>query len=186
MIAAADTQPPIRRIQMSDLRQQLIDAAIRVADRGLNNGTSGNLSVRSAEDGEAGFYITPTSTPYQDLKPDDIVFITLNGDYEGRHNNRRKPSTEWRFHLDIYNANPHAGAVLHAHSRFASSLSCLRRDIPAFHYMIALFGGDTLRCAEYSAGSRKPAASNTTIRPTRYFRTFRASFMASPSNHMDE
>ena len=135
---------------MSNLRQQLIDAAIRVAERGLNNGTSGNLSVRCVEDGEAGFYITPTSMPYQDLKPDDIVFIRADGTYDGLHHNRRKPSTEWRFHLDIYNANPNAGAVLHAHSRFASSLSCLRRDIPAFHYMIARFGGATIRCAAYA------------------------------------
>lgn len=145
---------------MSDLRQQLIDAAIRVADRGLNNGTSGNLSVRAVEDGEPGFLITPTSTPYQDLKPEDIVFIDLSGSYEGRHNNRLKPSTEWRFHLDIYNTHPAAGAVLHAHSRFASSLSCLRRDIPAFHYMIALFGGDTLRCAEYATFGTQALSDN--------------------------
>ena len=145
---------------MSNLRQQLIDAAIRVAERGLNNGTSGNLSVRCVEDGEAGFYITPASMPYQDLKPDDIVFIRADGTYDGLHHNRRKPSTEWRFHLDIYNANPNAGAVLHAHSRFASSLSCLRRDIPAFHYMIALFGGDTLRCAEYATFGTQALSDN--------------------------
>lgn len=145
---------------MSNLRQQLIDAAIRVAERGLNNGTSGNLSLRCVEDGESGFYITPTSMAYQDLKPDDIVFILEDGTYDGLHHNRRKPSTEWRFHLDIYNANPNAGAVLHAHSRFASSLSCLRRDIPAFHYMIALFGGDTLRCAEYATFGTQALSDN--------------------------
>ncbi|MFT3847514.1 MAG: class II aldolase/adducin family protein [Propionivibrio sp.] len=145
---------------MPYLRQQLIDAAIRVAERGLNNGTSGNLSVRTIENGEPGFLITPTSAPYQDLKPEDIVFIDMNGAFDGLHNNRLKPSTEWRFHLDIYRAYPAAGAVLHAHSRFASSLSCLRRDIPAFHYMIALFGGDTLRCAEYATFGTQALSDN--------------------------
>lgn len=135
---------------MSDLRQQLIDSAIRVAQRGLNNGTSGNLSVRAVEDGEPGFLITPTSMAYETLKPDDIVFIRLDGSHEGIHRNQRRPSTEWRFHLDIYLAHPEAGAVLHAHSPFATSLACLRRDIPAFHYMIALFGGETVRCADYA------------------------------------
>ena len=145
---------------MPYLRQQLIDAAIRVAQRGLNNGTSGNLSVRAVQDGEAGFLITPTSMPYEDLTPDDIVFIGLDGSHEGVHRNQRKPSTEWRFHLDIYLARPEAGAVLHAHSRFATSLACLRRDIPAFHYMIALFGGDTLRCAEYATFGTQALSDN--------------------------
>ena len=145
---------------MPYLRQQLIDAAIHVAHRGLNNGTSGNLSVRAVQDGEAGFLITPTSMPYEDLTPDDIVFIGLDGSHEGVHRNQRKPSTEWRFHLDIYLARPEAGAVLHAHSRFATSLACLRRDIPAFHYMIALFGGDTLRCAEYATFGTQALSDN--------------------------
>ena len=145
---------------MPYLRQQLIDAAIRVAQRGLNNGTSGNLSVRAVQDGIAGFLITPTSMPYEDLTPADIVFVGLDGNYEGVHRNQRKPSTEWRFHLDIYLARPEAGAVLHAHSRFATSLACLRRDIPAFHYMIALFGGDTLRCAEYATFGTQALSDN--------------------------
>lgn len=145
---------------MPYMRQQLIDAAIRVAQRGLNNGTSGNLSVRTMQDGVAGFLITPTSMPYEDLTPDDIVFVGLDGSHEGVYRNQRKPSTEWRFHLDIYRARPEAGAVLHAHSRFASSLSCLRRDIPAFHYMIALFGGDTLRCAEYATFGTQALSDN--------------------------
>jgi len=145
---------------MPYLRQQLIDAAIRVAQRGLNNGTSGNLSVRAVQDGEAGFLITPTSMAYEDLTPEDIVFVGLDGSHAGAHRNQRKPSTEWRFHLDTYLARPEAGAVLHAHSRFATSLACLRRDIPAFHYMIALFGGDTLRCAEYATFGTQALSDN--------------------------
>jgi len=145
---------------MPYLRQQLIDAAIRVAQRGLNNGTSGNLSVRAVQDGVSGFLITPTSMPYEDLTPEDIVFVGLDGSHEGAHRNLRKPSTEWRFHLDIYLARPEAGAVLHAHSRFATSLACLRRDIPAFHYMIALAGGDSVRCAQYATFGSAELSAN--------------------------
>jgi L-fuculose-phosphate aldolase len=83
---------------------------------------------------------------YAMLAPDDLVFMDMNGSSRGP----RKPSSEWRFHRDIYAARPEAGAILHAHSPFATSLACLRRDIPPFHYMIARFGGDTLRCAEYA------------------------------------
>jgi L-fuculose-phosphate aldolase len=80
------------------------------------------------------------------LHVDDIPLMGLDGSYEGR----RKPSSEWRFHRDLYTSRPEIGAVLHAHSPFAVSLACLRRDIPPFHYMIARFGGDTIRCADYA------------------------------------
>lgn len=131
---------------MTDLRQQLIATAQRMVASGLNKCTSGNLSVRTEENGETGFLITPTSMAYDTLEADDIVFVRLDGSHAGRC----KPSTEWRFHRDIYATRPAAGAVLHAHSPFATSLACLRRDIPAFHYMIARFGGNTLRCSDYA------------------------------------
>ena len=131
---------------MPDLRQQLIATALRMSAAGLNKGTAGNLSVRHAEDSHAGFLITPTGMDYAALTPEDIVFMRLDGTHKGK----RQPSSEWRFHRDIYVARPQAGAVLHAHSPFATSLACLRRDIPPFHYMIARFGGDTLRCAAYA------------------------------------
>ncbi len=127
---------------MLELRQQLIAAALRMSAAGLNKGTAGNLSVRVAD----GFLITPTGMAYERLAADDIVLMHLDGAHEGK----RKPSSEWRFHRDLYVARPEAGAVLHAHSPFATSLACLRRDIPPFHYMIARFGGDTLRCAAYA------------------------------------
>ena len=135
---------------MSELRQQLIDTACRMAASGLNKGTAGNLSVRVEEDGHAGFLITPTGMAYDELTPADIVFVCLDGTHAGIHDNTRKPSSEWRFHRDLYVARPEADAVLHAHSPFATSLACLRREIPAFHYMIARFGGDTLRCSAYA------------------------------------
>jgi L-fuculose-phosphate aldolase len=83
---------------------------------------------------------------YDVLEAADIVRVRLDGTAEGR----RKPSSEWRFHRDLYAARPDVGAILHAHSPFATSLACLRRDIPPFHYMIARFGGDSLRCAGYA------------------------------------
>jgi len=134
---------------MSELRQQLIEAAVRMAASGLNRGCAGNLSVRTRADGpegEAGFLITPTGMRYDRLHADDLVLIRFAGGSLGR----RRPSSEWRFHHDLYQARPEAGAILHAHSPFATSLACLRRDIPPFHYMIARFGGDSVRCARYA------------------------------------
>ena len=131
---------------MSELRQKLIDAACRTLSNGLNKGIAGNLSVRAEEDGAAGLLITPTGIPYAALTPADIVFIRHDGSASGK----RRPSSEWRFHRDVYVARSEAGAIVHAHSPFATSLACLRRDIPAFHYMIARFGGATLRCARYA------------------------------------
>ena len=131
---------------MTDLRQQLIAAARGMEPARLNRGTSGNLSVRTVENGAAGFLITPSGMPYAALSPEDIVFMH----HDGRPSGLREPSSEWRIHRDIYAARPEAQAILHAHSPFATSLACLRRAIPPFHYMIARFGGDTLRCADYA------------------------------------
>ncbi|MBK8523801.1 MAG: class II aldolase/adducin family protein [Betaproteobacteria bacterium] len=127
---------------MTTLRAELIATARKMTAAGLNKGTAGNLSVRDRD----GFLITPTGMDYDTLTPSDLVFMRLDGSHEGA----KKPSSEWRFHRDLYAARPEAGAVLHAHSPFATSLACLRRDIPPFHYMIARFGGDTLRCADYA------------------------------------
>lgn len=127
---------------MDELRQQLIVTARAMGESGLNKGTAGNLSLRCGE----GFLITPTALDYAALTVDDIPWMNLAGESKGRC----KPSSEWRFHRDLYVARPEAGAVLHAHSPFATSLACLRYDIPPFHYMIARFGGANLRCAEYA------------------------------------
>lgn len=126
---------------MLERQSELIATARAMAAAGLNRGTAGNLSVRHGE----GFLITPTGMDYADLEPADIPWMGLDGRVEGR----REPSSEWRFHRDIYATRPEAGAILHAHSPFAVSLACLRREIPPFHYMIARFGGDTVRCSAY-------------------------------------
>ena len=135
---------------MTDLRLELIATARRMASSGLNRGTAGNLSVRAVESHEHGFLITPTGMAYDTLEADDIVFMRLDGNFSGVSTNKRKPSSEWRFHRDIYAARPEAQSILHAHSPFATTLACLRREIPAFHYMIARFGGATLRCSDYA------------------------------------
>ncbi len=127
---------------MADPRSELIATARALQPAGLNRGTAGNVSVRHGD----GYYITPTGMAYDALVEDDIPLMALDGSHVGR----RKPSFEWRFHGDLYASRPEVGAVLHAHSPFAVSLACLRLDIPPFHYMIARFGGDTIRCAEYS------------------------------------
>jgi L-fuculose-phosphate aldolase len=137
-------------------RQQLIDTARRMAPANLNRGSAGNLSVRVREGEEDGYLITPSGMDYDALVAEDIVFMRLDGTPVGR----RKPSSEWRFHHDIYAQRPEAGAILHAHSPFATSLACQRRDIPPFHYMIARFGGDTLRCAEYATFGTQALSDN--------------------------
>jgi L-fuculose-phosphate aldolase len=109
---------------------------------GLNRGTSGNVSVRCGE----GFLITPSALPYDETEADDIVCMRFDGSHQGR----RRPSSEWRFHRDILAARDDAGVVLHAHAPFATALACIGADIPAFHYMIALAGGDSIRCAPYA------------------------------------
>ena len=127
---------------MTDPRAGLIATARAMRPAGLNKGAAGNVSVRDGD----GFLITPSGLPYDTLAPDDIPRMTPDGSHAGR----RKPSSEWRLHRDLYATRPEVGAVLHAHSPFAVSLACLRRDIPPFHYMIARFGGDTIRCADYA------------------------------------
>ncbi|MGZ3458014.1 MAG: class II aldolase/adducin family protein, partial [Archangium sp.] len=120
----------------------MIATARRMNVSGLNQGTSGNLSQRV----EGGFLLTPTGMDYDALVPEDIVLMRMDGGHEGR----RAPSSEWRFHRDILAARPEVGAVLHAHSMFCTTLACLRRGIPSFHYMVARAGGEDIRCAPYA------------------------------------
>ncbi|MBN9696795.1 MAG: class II aldolase/adducin family protein [Zoogloea sp.] len=124
------------------LRAGLLATARAMANNGLNAGTAGNASVRS----NSGFLITPSGLSYDDCGPEDMSLMAMDGSWQGPF----APSSEWRIHRDILAARPEAGAVLHAHSPFATALACLRRNIPAFHYMIARFGGTDIRCAPYA------------------------------------
>ena len=126
----------------SELPGLVAECARRSVSLGLNRGTSGNVSARSLE----GFLITPSGRDMTELAAVDMAPV----DMEGRAPEGLKPSSEWRFHRDIYAAFPEAGAIVHAHSPFAVALACLRRDIPAFHYMVAMAGGVYIRCARYA------------------------------------
>jgi L-fuculose-phosphate aldolase len=124
------------------LRKAVIATALAMNARAINRGKSGNVSARFGK----GFLVTPTGLPYEKTKPADIVFIDARGMPKGT----RVPSSEWRFHHDIYRARPEVQAIVHTHSSFATTLACLGRDVPAFHYMIAVAGGNSIRCAPYA------------------------------------
>ena len=123
-------------------RQAIIDACRRMNALGINQGTSGNISVRHGE----GLLITPTSTPYEFMTPEQVVFMGM----DGSHPHNQKPSSEWRFHLDILRSRKDADAVVHAHPPFATTLAIMGLEIPPVHYMVAVAGGDTIRCAPYA------------------------------------
>lgn len=127
---------------MSHLREQLLSISRKLCELGLNRGTSGNASVRDG----AGFLVTPTGMTVEEMTPRDMVWMSIDGKVQGE----RQPSSEWRFHRDILQARPEVGAVIHTHAMFATTLACLHREIPPFHYMIAVAGGDTIRCAPYA------------------------------------
>ena len=125
----------------SSLRQQLIAALQRLDTLGLNRGSTGNLSHRLGD----GMLITPTGMGAADCGPDDLVWLGFDGTLRGAW----KPSSEWHFHQALYEARPELQAVVHTHATHATALACLRRPLPAFHYMVAVAGGTDVRCAPY-------------------------------------
>ncbi len=126
-----------------NLHQKIIETAKQFNVSGLSVGTSGNLSARTSQ----GYLITPTGIPYTQLKEADIVEMDLQGNVV---QSDLKPSSEWHFHQDIYLAREEVNAIVHVHSDYATGIACTRQDIPAFHYMVARAGGDSIRCAEYA------------------------------------
>ncbi len=128
------------------LREAVVATALAMNAQGINRGKSGNVSVRFSENGFDGFLITPTGMPYADTTPDDIVAVTTDGEARGA----RLPSSEWRFHRDIYRVRADVGAIVHTHAPFATALACLHCEIPSFHYMVAVAGGRNIRCAPYA------------------------------------
>jgi len=127
---------------MNGARRAIADTVRWLMARGLYTGTSGNVSARTAD----GLLITPTGLACDDVDAASIVAMTADGAARGR----LAPSSEWRIHRDIYQQRPDVGAVVHTHSTAATALACLRRPIPAFHYMVAKAGGDDIRCARYA------------------------------------
>jgi L-fuculose-phosphate aldolase len=134
------------------LRQEMVDICRRMNATGINQGTAGNLSARI----DGGFLITPTSLPYDRMGPEDIVEMGYDGTYAGRH----RPSSEWRFHRDIMQARQDINAILHCHSIYATTLACQYRPIPAFHYMVGVAGGTTIRVAPYATFGTQALSDN--------------------------
>jgi L-fuculose-phosphate aldolase len=128
---------------MKKERDELLAVMQKLAQLGLNRGTSGNASVRV----EGGFLVTPSGMHVDDMIAADMVLMNFGGEVE---EGERRPSSEWHFHLDILKHRPEINAVVHTHSTFATTLACLRKGLPPFHYMIALAGGDSIRCAPYA------------------------------------
>ncbi len=134
------------------LHGALLDTAVDMNRLGLNQGTSGNISVRDGD----GFLITPSALAYEQCKPGDMVWVDLFGQAHGA----RKPSTEWRIHRDIYTQHEQAGAVLHAHAPWSTTLACLEKPIPPFHYMVAIAGGHSIPCAPYATFGTQELSDN--------------------------
>ncbi|WP_456745222.1 class II aldolase/adducin family protein [Bradyrhizobium sp. USDA 4354] len=127
-----------------ELRQSVVDACREMAAQGINQGTSGNISVRTDD----GILLTPSGLPYDRMKPEDIVAMKWDGMWTASAGN--VPSTEWRFHLDILKSKQEVGAVVHAHPVFCTIIAIMNRSIPAIHYMIAAAGGNDIPCAPYA------------------------------------
>lgn len=127
------------------LRQTIIDLCLWMNESGLNQGTSGNISARYQD----VMLITPSAIPYAKMTPDMIATLNLKGKY-GEWEGPLKPSTEWRFHLDIMKARPEVGAIVHTHATYCTVLAIARKSIPACHYMMAAFGGMDVRCSDYA------------------------------------
>jgi L-fuculose-phosphate aldolase len=134
------------------LRQQMVETCRKMNATGINQGTAGNLSVRSGD----GFLVTPTSLPYEIMQPDDLIAMAFDGTYEGQ----RRPSSEWRFHRDILRTRTDVNAVLHCHSMYATTLAVHYKTIPSFHYMVAVAGGTTIRCAKYATFGTQQLSEN--------------------------
>lgn len=126
------------------LRQAVIDTCLEMNASGINQGTSGNVSARWQD----GLLVTPSGIPYAELEPEDIVFMRFDGDFKAKQG--LKPSSEWRFHVDIMADRPDVQAIVHTHSLYATTIAIKGLDIPAVHYMIAAAGGPTIRCAPYA------------------------------------
>lgn len=124
------------------IRNGIIDTCLEMNRSGLNQGTSGNVSHRV----DGGMLITPTSLPYDKMKPADIVEMNFDGTFSGRH----RPSSEWRFHRDILKNRKDVNIVLHTHSVYTTTLAVHERGIPSFHYMVAVAGGFDIRCSPYA------------------------------------
>ena len=142
-VTGASGRKRVSAPEASEPRRSLVTFCREMAVTALSPGRSGNMSIRVP----GGMLITPTGMPYRSIAAADIVEVLADGSVPA---GQRAPSSEWQMHLDIYASRADAEAIVHTHSLNATALSCLRRDIPAFHYMVAAFGGDRVVCAPYA------------------------------------
>ncbi len=142
---------------MKKLRAQVIRYAKKLNITNLSTLRSGNVSVRAKEKNIDGFYITPSGSKYSSLKPKDVIFVSLKGRFDKK---KGKPSSEWRFHQDIYVNKKDANAIVHAHSTCATAISTHQKTIPAFHYMVGVAGGDDIKCAKYATFGTRDLSKN--------------------------
>ena len=142
-----------------DQRKQIIKYSLKLNSTNLSPLRSGNISLRAKEDNKDGYLITPSGKKYETLNPEDIIFMGFNEESE-RNDSANKPSSEWRFHRDIYVNKKDAQAIVHAHSPHATAVSSHGKSIPPFHYMIALAGGEDIKCAEYATFGTKDLSEN--------------------------
>ena len=142
---------------MSKVKAEVIKYSKKLNIKNLSALRSGNISVRAKEKGVDGFYITPSGMKYASVKIKDIVFVSLKGVFDKKKN---KPSSEWRFHQDIYVNKKDAKAIVHAHSTCATAVSSHQKNIPAFHYMVAVAGGEDIKCTKYATFGTKKLSRN--------------------------
>ena len=138
---------------MKSLRNEVIKYAKMLNSKKLSALRSGNISTRYKK----GFLITPSGAKYSSLKSKDIVFVSLKGEFDEK---KGIPSSEWRFHQDIYLNKMDAKAIVHAHSNCATAVSTHGKEIPAFHYMVAMAGGNNIRCAKYATYGTRELSKN--------------------------
>ena len=147
---------------MTNLKLEVIKYAKKLNDTNLSPLRSGNVSVRTDLKGKEGFFITPSGIKYNDLQEDKIVFLEMDEKKNEQKiiDRELNPSSEWKFHQDIYINKPDAIAIVHAHSPYATAVSAHGKNIPAFHYMVALAGGDDIKCADYATFGTKQLSKN--------------------------
>ena len=138
---------------MIKLKSEIIKFSKMLNIKKLSALRSGNISIRYKD----GFLITPSGKKYSSLKTKDIVFVNLKGEYDKE---KEKPSSEWKFHQDIYLNKKEANAIVHTHSTNATAISVHKKAIPAFHYMVALAGGEDIKCAKYATYGTRQLSKN--------------------------
>lgn len=133
-----------------EIAQAVIQTACDMNRLGINVNKSGNVSVRVKKGETEGFLITPTGIAYEALQTDDLVFVPINAQSLDEIDAKRLPSSEWLMHAEVFRQKPTVNAIVHTHSVYATALACQEMSIPAFHYMVAVAGGDDIPCSPYA------------------------------------